>query len=735
MPKTISRKEAIERIAAEGANAGSLNNAVRSDEKAADLFGSNVFNISTMRQMLPRQALRNMIGIRTKGTELDRSTADVVAAAMKDWAMARGATHYCHWFHPLTGLTAEKHQSFLTPTEEGGVLTEFTGDNLLQGEPDASSFPSGGVRSTFEARGYTGWDPTGDAFLMEGAFGKTLCIPSIFLGLGGHALDKKLPLLRSMEALSREALRILRLFGDTKTQRVTTTVGCEQEYFLIDRRFVLARPDLATIGRTVYGAHPPKGQEMEDHYFGSIGSRALAYMEDLERELYKVGIPVTTRHNEVAPSQYEIAPVFESANVATDHNMLMMSVMQSVARRHGFECLLHEKPFAGVNGSGKHNNWSMADDHGSNLLDPGQTPHDNAQFLVFLTAVIRAIHLHAPLMRAGIATPGNDYRLGGNEAPPAIISIYLGDELMEVVKAIIAGGTAKARGRKFLDIGVSTLPPLPAHDSDRNRTSPFAFTGTKFEFRAVGSGQSIARPNMILNTIIADSLGFMADAIEQQMKAGTDIHQAVRKVVHDTLEKHQAVLYNGDNYSEEWRKEAEKRGLPNLPTAVDALPALVDPAAVELFERQKVLSKAELQSRYNIKLGTYIKTLGIEAALMSNIGRTMILPAALRHQRRIAKSVSKARELLGMDKTVEQFSVFARAGAAVEELAVTLKRLDRARSHADSLNGDALKCAQFYKNEVLKVMETTRTAADVIENLVEDSLWPLPKYREILFIS
>ncbi|MFZ5434324.1 MAG: glutamine synthetase III, partial [Calditrichota bacterium] len=599
--------------------------AVRSSEAVpplSEIFGQNVFSLADMRQVLPKAVYQHMLDLRRNGTVLDPAHADVIAAAMKDWAMARGATHYCHWFHPLTGLTAEKHLSFLIPTPEGGVLTQFAGEDLLQGEPDASSFPSGGIRSTFEARGYTGWDPTSDAFLMEGTLGRTLCIPSVFLGYGGHALDKKAPLLRSQDALSRAAIRVLKLFGRDDVRRVNATVGCEQEYFLVDQRWVQLRPDLISAGRTLFGARPPKGQEMEDHYFGTINARALAYMEDVERELYKLGIPITTRHNEVAPSQYEFAPVFERSHIATDHNLLTMSVMRRVAHRHGFECLLHEKPFAGVNGSGKHNNWSLADDSGNNLLDPGNTPHENAQFLVFLTAVLRAVHIHADLLRASVATPGNDHRLGANEAPPAIISVFLGETLTDVVKSIISGSAASTRTKQFLDIGISSLPPLPKHDSDRNRTSPFAFTGSKFEFRAVGSGQNIARPNMVLNTIVAEALDELADQIESARGAGKSLPDAVQGVIQSELRQREPIIFNGDNYSKEWHDEAAKRGLPNLRTCVDAFPAFIAPKSIALFTKQSVLTAEELHSRYRIKLENYIKIITIEAALMSNLGRT-----------------------------------------------------------------------------------------------------------------
>ena len=727
---TTTRRQVLHEMAANG----SYVNGTQSAAMPTELYGQNVFSLTVMRQVLPKQVYQHMVEIHEKGIELDPATADVIAAAMKDWATQRGATHYCHWFHPLTGLTAEKHQSFMIPTEEGGVITEFTGANLLQGEPDASSFPSGGIRSTFEARGYTGWDPTSSAFLMEGRFGKTLCIPSVFLGFGGHALDKKAPLLRSIDALSRQALRILKLFGRKDVTRVITTVGCEQEYFLVDRRYFLLRPDLITCGRTLYGARPSKGQEMEDHYFGSIKERALTYMEDLERELYKLGIPVTTRHNEVAPSQYEFAPVFEASNIATDHNMLMMSVMKQVARRHGFECLLHEKPFAGVNGSGKHNNWSMADDLGNNLLDPGSTPQENAQFLVFLAAVIRAVHVDADLLRAAVASPSNDHRLGANEAPPAIISIYLGETLTNIVKAIMDGSAYNPKAREQLSIGVSSFPPLPKHDSDRNRTSPFAFTGQKFEFRAVGSGQSVARPNMVLNTIVAESLRVFADLIESELKSGKDFNTAVRTVVQSELVKHQAVLFNGDNYSAAWHVEAEQRGLPNLRTCVEAMPMFVTDKAIKLFSSHKVLSDEELQSRYRILVEHYIKTIAIEAALTSNLGRTMILPAALEHQANVASSVEEARDVLDLDLWAQE-ELVRNIVEGINRFAAALNQLDEARKQAEHHTGELLEHAKFYRDEVLTAMVDVRAAGDALELVVEDQLWPLPKYREMLFLA
>ncbi|MCB9367848.1 MAG: glutamine synthetase III [Calditrichaeota bacterium] len=699
----------------------------------SELFGQNVFSLAVMRQVLPKPVYKHLLAIQESGTSLDPATADVVAAAMKDWAMARGATHYSHWFHPLHGLTAEKHQSFLIPTQDGGVITEFTGDSLLQSEPDASSFPSGGTRSTFEARGYTGWDPTSPAFLMEGRFGKTLYIPSVFLGFNGFALDKKAPLLRSIDALSKSALRVLRLFGH-EVENVVTTVGCEQEYFIVDRKLYLERPDLMTCGRTLYGARPPKGQEMEDHYFGSIPERVLAFMEDLEVELYKLGIPVTTRHNEVAPGQFELAPVFERANIATDHNMLMMSVMKKVAARHDLACLTHEKPFSGINGSGKHNNWSMADDHGNNLLEPGSTPQENAQFLVFLTAVVRAIHLHGDLLRVSIATAANDHRLGANEAPPAIISVYLGDTLTEVVEAIIGGTKATKKDAGYLNIGVTSLPPLPMHDSDRNRTSPFAFTGNKFEFRAVGSGQNIARPNMVLNAIVAESLNHMTDEIEKAKKKEKDFNKAVQGVVQKELTEHQAVLFSGDNYSAEWHAEAARRGLPNLKTSVDAYPAFITKKSVKLFSTLGILSEAELKSRYHIKLDTYIKMLSIEAGLMSSMGATQILPAAMEYQRHVATSIDMVESVNSSAVLNGQRSLLEVLSQSVEKFIRMLEVLDATRANVPE-SEDHLKVAKYFLDKVIPAMLDLRAAGDELEVLVDDRVWPMPKYRDLLHLS
>jgi len=701
-------------------------------EPVRDIYGKNVFNLSTMQSKLPKDAYRALIQTMREGATLDSNVADVVANAMKDWAIERGATHYCHWFLPLTGLTAEKHDTFLTPTAEGQAIVEFSGKNLIMGEPDASSFPSGGTRSTFEARGYTAWDATSPAFLMDSVNGKTLCIPTAFYSYDGTALDRKTPLLRSITALSKQAVKMLHLFGSKDVRSASCTAGPEQEYFLIDRRFYFLRPDLINAGRSLFGARPPKGQEMEDHYFGSIKERVLAFMMDAERTLYELGIPIKTRHNEVAPGQFEIAPVYETTNVAVDHNMLLMEVLKNAALKHGFKCLLHEKPFAGVNGSGKHNNWSIADDKGNNLLDPGHTPHENAQFLVFLTAVISAIHKHALLLRSSIATPGNDHRLGANEAPPAIISVYLGDKLTEVVNGIISGKTDGVRSAGHIQLGVSSLPPLPRDDSDRNRTSPFAFTGNKFEFRAVGSSQSIAFPNTVLNVIVADALDTLAREIEAETGRGTKFEAAVQKVVQENLKKHQPVLFNGDNYSSAWEAEAEKRGLPNVKSSVDALTVMVDPAVKDMFNRHAVLTPTEMEANYNIALEAYIKTINIESQLTSDMARTQILPAVMRYQTDVSNCLTATKQA-GGDATAPE-KTLRNVATLLAKLHNAVDTLDRIRSEADHGGGDHFKHALYYRDQVKPAMNDVRAAADALELVVDDNYWPLPKYREMLFM-
>jgi glutamine synthetase len=694
------------------------------------IFGSNVFSDEVMRSRLPEnvyKALRNTI---KRGVPLDPSVADVVAAAMKEWGMEHGATHYTHWFQPMTGLTAEKHDSFLVPTESGTALAEFSGKELVRGEPDASSFPSGGIRATFEARGYTAWDPTSPAFILENPNGTTLCIPTAFCSWTGEALDKKTPLLRSMDALSKQALRILKLFGSEAT-RVTSTCGPEQEYFLIDQNFYFARPDLLNAGRTLFGAKPPKGQEMEDHYFGAIPERVLACMLETEQELYKLGVPVKTRHNEVAPAQYEIAPVFENANVATDHNMLVMETMKRVAGRYGLQLLLHEKPFAGVNGSGKHLNWSMSDDESNNLLKPGDNPHDNAQFLVFLVAVIQAVYRHSDLLRVSIATAANDHRLGANEAPPAIISVFLGDMLQDIVEQIEKGGAKSTKTGGTMRIGADVLPTLPRDAGDRNRTSPFAFTGNKFEFRAVGSSQSIAGPNVVLNTIVAESIDEIATALEKAVAGGKDLHTEIQTVLQKIVSDSKKVIFNGDNYSEAWHKEAGTRGLPNRRNCVDSLPDLITDKAIKLFGKYGVLSERELHSRFEILLENYKKTISIESLLTLQIATRQILPAAVRYQGQVADTVGKVKNA-GVKVPASETALLDTLTATIEDLQTSIAKLEKA---SEEHEGDTLAHAKHARDHIVPAMFAVRTAADKLETMVASDLWPLPTYQEMLFIK
>ncbi len=694
------------------------------------LFGVNVFGGWAMRERLPKDVYKKLIKSLDQGKKLDESIADVVAAAMRDWAIDKGATHYAHVFYPLTGLTAEKHDSFLSPDGQGGAITEFTGKQLIQGEPDASSFPSGGIRATFEARGYTAWDVTSPAYILENPNGTTLCIPTAFVSWTGEALDKKTPVLRSMQALNTQAQRILKLFGHDNAPRVSATAGPEQEYFLIDRNFYFARADLITAGRTLFGAPPPKGQEMDDHYFGAIPERVLACMLETEHELYKLGVPVKTRHNEVAPGQYEIAPVYENANVATDHQQLTMITLKRVAQKYGMECLLHEKPFAGVNGSGKHLNWSLGNASLGNLLEPGETPHDNAQFLVFCSAVIRAVHKFNHLMRAVIAHAGNDHRLGANEAPPAIISIFLGDQLTDVFEQIAKGGSAK-RSKKggTMHIGVDTLPPLPRDAGDRNRTSPFAFTGNKFEFRALGSAQSIAGPLVALNTIIADSLDFAATELENATKGDPrKLNGAVQKLVQKIIKEHGAIIFNGDNYANEWHKEAKKRGLSNNRTTPDALPAITSPDVVAAFKKHGVLSKRELQSRQDTYTEQYCATVNVEAILTIRMSRTRIFPAAVRYQNELATTCTNLKAN-GYDfdaKTLDKITLLVKA------LQDAINGLEDAMNHhAKNLKAEARHACDV----TLPAMLAVRSVADALEGYVADDLWPLPTYQEMLFIK
>jgi glutamine synthetase len=696
---------------------------------ATEIFGSLTFNEQVQRQRLPRDVFKALRQTVTQGVPLDNSVASVIAAAMKDWAIEHGATHYTHWFQPLTGITAEKHDSFLSPSSDGRAVAEFSAKELIQGEPDASSFPSGGMRSTFEARGYTAWDPTSPPWLLVTQNGTTLVIPTAFVSWTGDSLDKKTPLLRSQEALSRQALRILRLFG-SKAQRVITTCGPEQEYFLIDRHFYFARPDLINAGRTLFGARPPKGQELEDQYFGSIPDRVLAFMHDVENELYKVGVPVKTRHNEVAPSQYEVAPIFENANVATDHQMMTMETLKRLAPKYGLACLLHEKPFAGVNGSGKHLNWSMSDDLGNNLLNPGDTPHDNVQFLVFCSAVIRAVNRCQGLLRMSIASAGNDHRLGANEAPPAIISIFLGDMLTDVFEQIEKGGAKRSKHGGILDTGVDVLPKLPRDAGDRNRTSPFAFTGNKFEFRAVSSGQSIAFPNIALNVAVTESLDFVATELENAKKKGKKLEAAVKDLLPKIIKDNKRIIFNGNNYSEEWRKEAAKRGLLNLGNTVDALPELVKPELVKIFDRYKVLNPRELAARTEINYEIYIKTLNVEGQLMVLMANRYVLPAALRYQKDVAESVKAVKEAGGT--TREGKKVLDKVTSLVDDLRTRTDKLEKA---LDAHAATAAQHAKHMRDAVVPAMNNLRETADQIESLMPHGQWPLPTYREMLFVK
>jgi glutamine synthetase len=703
-------------------------------QRIDEIFAADVFTRRTMRQRLPKEVYKSLVRTIDHGEPLDPQAADVVAATMKDWAIENGATHFTHWFQPLTGSTAEKHDSLVSPDGQGGVIYNFSGAELVQGEPDASSFPSGGLRATFEARGYTAWDPSSPAFLVRGEKSVTLCIPTAFVSWTGEALDTKIPLLRSMEALSRQALRILRVFGtDEGVERVTTTVGPEQEYFLIDREYYFKRPDLMTTERTLFGARPPKGQQLEDHYFGAIHVRVLAFMAEAEEELWRLGVPVKTRHNEVAPGQFEIAPLFETSHIASDHQMLLMETLRRVAHRHRLQALLHEKPFAGVNGSGKHNNWSMATNTGVNLLDPQDETHTNMQFLVFLCAVIRAVDVHADLLRACIASAGNDHRLGANEAPPAIISIFLGDMLTDILTQVEKGLPKRTLKGGMLDLGARGLPDIPRHSGDRNRTSPFAFTGNKFEFRAVGSSQSVAWPNTVLNTIVAESLDHYATELEKAVgKNGSParLQAGALALLQRTIRDHRRVLFGGDGYSAEWHKEAAKRGLPILQDSVAAFPVLTQKKNVELFRKYGVLSKVELESRAHIAVEKFVKQLAIEADTMVAMGRTMILPAAVRHQKLLADTVG-ATEHAGV-KAPDGREALAEFTGLVTKFRKALGALEKVAALHDD---DPMTHARTIKTKVRPAMAEVRTLADQLETQVAADLWPLPTYREMLMLK
>ena len=702
---------------------------VQTPANVKDTFGARVFSDKVQQARLPKPAYKALRDTIMRGEALDHSTADAVASALKDWAVEHGASHFTHWFQPLTGITAEKHDSFYGPTADGRALAEFSGKELVRGEPDASSFPSGGIRSTFEARGYTAWDPTSPPWLLVHNNSATLVIPTAFVSWTGAALDKKTPLLRSMEALSTQAVRVLKLFGSSAT-RVTATFGPEQEYFLIDSNFYFARPDLLNAGRTLFGARPPKGQELEDQYFGSIPERVLACMAEAEAELYKVGVPIKTRHNEVAPSQYEVAPIFESANVATDHQMMTMETLKRVAPKYGLACLLHEKPFAGVNGSGKHLNWSIGDDLGNNLLNPGDTPHLNMQFLFFCTAVIRAVDVWQGLLRMSIAHAGNDHRLGANEAPPAILSVFLGDMLTEIFDQVEGAGAKSTKIGGFLDIGVAALPKLPRDAGDRNRTSPFAFTGNKFEFRAVGSTQNVALPGTCLNVAVAESLDSLATELEAKLAKGETLEAAVAALLRKTIKAHKRIIFNGNGYSNEWQKEAAKRGLLNLKNTVDALPEIVKPGVVKAFEKFKVLTEAELHARYEINLETYCKTINIEAQLMVLIANRYILPAAFEYQKEVGQSVAAAKA--GGVPSKEGKKVLSEVVKLTDAFRVQTTKLAAALDHASP---SAEKHAKYMRDTIVPGMTRLRDLGDQIEVLIPHAIWPLPTYREMLFVK
>ena len=694
------------------------------ETRVTEIYGSSVFNDTTMRERLPKATYKLLKKTIDNGAALDESVAEVVAAAMKDWALEKGATHFTHWFQPMTGITAEKHDSFIAPTSDGKVIMEFTGKDLVKGEPDASSFPSGGLRATFEARGYTAWDCTSPAFVKDG----TLYIPTAFCSYTGEVLDKKTPLLRSMEALNKQALRILKLFGSTAT-RVTTTVGPEQEYFLIDRDLWKKRKDLIFTGRSLFGNKPPKGQEMEDHYFGNIKDRVAEYMKDLDKELWKLGIPAKTKHNEVAPAQHELAPIFETSNIATDHNQLAMEMMQKIAIRHDLTCLLHEKPFAGVNGSGKHNNWSMSTNDGQNLLEPGLTPHENIQFLVFLSAVIKAVDDYQDLLRLSVASAGNDHRLGANEAPPAIVSIFLGDQLTDILLQLENG---KAKGKNYntiLETGVASLPKLPKDATDRNRTSPFAFTGNKFEFRMLGSSASIAGANFVLNTIVAEVLQKFADRLE----AAEDLTNEIGLLISDTVKDHKRIIFNGNNYSDEWVVEAESRGLLNLKSTVECIPTFISDKNVAVFVKHGVLAKSEIESRYEILLENYVKTINIEALTMISMAKTEILPAAFKFSKELSDTINSVKATGMSVEVAAQSSVLKELSPVLSSFASNINSLKKTLDKANSENSSLLKQAEAYSKTVVHAMETLRADADKLETIIPRDIYPFPTYSELLF--
>lgn len=691
----------------------------------SEIFGSNVFNDSVMRERLPKATYKALRKTVDEGLPLTLEIAEVVASTMKDWAIEKGATHFTHWFQPMTGITAEKHDSFINPTDDGKVILEFSGKELIKGEADGSSFPSGGLRVTFEARGYTAWDCTSPAFIKN----ETLYIPTAFCSYTGETLDKKTPLLRSMECLSNSAVRVLRLFGNESVTKVTSTVGPEQEYFLIDKKLYDQRKDLIFTGRTLFGAKAPKGQEMEDHYYGSIKERISAFMKDLDDELWKLGISAKTEHNEVAPAQHELAPIFTTANIATDHNQLTMELMKSVALRHGLVCLLHEKPFAGVNGSGKHNNWSLSTNDGQNLLDPGKTPHENAQFLTFLCAVIKAVDEYADLLRMAAGNAGNDHRLGANEAPPAIISIFLGDHLTEVLDQIVSGETKGSEKGGKLQVGVSTLPVLPKDTTDRNRTSPFAFTGNKFEFRMVGSSASIASPNFFLNTTVAEVLEQFADRLEK----AADFDKEVDAIIKDVVKTNGRIIFNGNGYSDDWVAEAEKRGLPNIRSYVESIPCMIAEKNLSVMEKHKVFTRVEMHSRYEISLEKYIKTINIEALTMLEMAKRQILPAGINFSTQVANSINQIKSC-GVEADISgNIELLKEVAALTSQLKKEIATLDEKVAKAQEADQDTYAQALYYRQEVFAQMGNLRAVADKLETVVDSKVWPFPTYADILF--
>lgn len=694
----------------------------------AEIFGENVFNDTVMQERLPKKIYKELRRTIEEGKELDIATADVIAHEMKEWAIEKGATHYTHWFQPLTGVTAEKHDSFIsTPMANGKVLMSFSGKELIKGEPDASSFPSGGLRATFEARGYTAWDPTSPAFVKKDENGCILYVPTAFCSYTGEALDQKTPLLRSMEAINKQALRFLRLFGNTTSKRVKPSVGIEQEYFLVDRQKYLKRNDLVFTGRTLFGAMPPKGQELDDHYFGSIRARIAAFMKEVNEELWRLGVTAKTQHNEVAPAQHELAPIYVECNVAVDHNQLIMETLKKVAERQGLHCLLHEKPFAGVNGSGKHDNWSLTTDDGKNLLDPGKTPHENIQFLLMLLCVLRAVDRHADLLRESAADPGNDHRLGSSEAPPAIISVFLGEQLEDVLEQLVISGNAthSIKGGK-LQTGVKALPGLNKDATDRNRTSPFAFTGNKFEFRMLGSRDSAAAPNIVLNTIVAEALCDACDILEQS----EDFEQAVHDLIKEYATEHQKIVFNGNGYSEEWVKEAERRGLPNLPSMVDAIPALVADKNVEMFEKFHVFTRAELDSRAEIKYEAYAKAVNIEARTMIDIASKHIIPAVIRGTKTLAETVNAVVQA-GVDAEVQR-DLLVETSSLLKETKAALTTLEQVTQEASTKEEGKVQ-AEYFREQVVPAMEALRIPVDRLEMIVDKEIWPMPSYGDLIF--